>query len=199
MSNRGRVTRSRFPSYSVRGRGRHPAFSVGLPDGAGFFCTDGPFFRDHWIFRESFAGHHGLIAYAVSAGRTVPCGFCHAAARDFGKGASSPDSFIRSFASVSKRKKGYRHVSSCENSGDNPTTRQPDNPTTRQPDNLFAGPFVMAVRAGSVFCLFRQAGMLNSEVQEYIGVNVSGEWILPFISGFVWTGLKRSVFNRLSS
>ena len=135
MSNRGRVTRSRFPSYSVRGRGRHPAFSVGLPDGAGFFCSDGPFFRDHWIFRESFAGHHGLIAYAVSAGRTVPCGFCHAAARDFGKGASSPDSFIRSFASASKRKKGYRQVSSCENSGDNPTTRQPDNPTIRQPDN----------------------------------------------------------------
>ena len=138
MSDRGRVTRSRFPSYSVRGRGRHPAFSAGLPDGAGFFCSDGPFFRDHWIFRESFAGHHGLIAYAVSAGRTVPCGFCHAAARDFGKGASSPDSFIRSFASVSKRKKGYRHVSSCENSGDSPTARQPDSPTARQPDSPIA-------------------------------------------------------------
>ncbi|WAW00146.1 hypothetical protein NB636_04695 [Oxalobacter aliiformigenes] len=76
---------------------------------------------------------------------------------------------------------------------DSPTARQPDSPTARQPDSLTAR---LPDRAGSVFCLFRQAEVLNPEIQEYIGVNGSGEWIPPFRSGAVWTGLKRPVFNR---
>ena len=137
MSNRGRVTRSRFPSYSVRGRGRHPAFSVGSPDGAGFFCSDGPFFRDHWIFRESFAGHHGLIAYAVSAGR-----FCAAfVMRQRGiseRGHRRPILLSVRLHPFPKEKRDtgmflHAKILATARQPDSPTARQPDSPTARLP------------------------------------------------------------------